>query len=286
VKISSLYLQAFYQLSQDRNFTRAASNLAITQSAFSTRILKLESELETTFIVREKGNLQLTEAGEKLLRYCEKALRLEDEVLSTLKNSEDGLLAGTIRLGGFSSINRSAALPALAPLLRGHPSVSITVLETELDELLSLLKTSRVDFVISNKVPQSQAIESAFLGFEVNVLVQAKNTEFNGHYLDHDSQDVTTSSYFQLRPELDTNVRKRYLDDVYGLIEGAKLGLGRAVLPLHLIESEKQLDILYPKTKLKVPMYLLYYQSAFQTDLEKSVISALTSYFRKHFPQK
>ncbi|NQZ01089.1 MAG: LysR family transcriptional regulator [Bdellovibrionales bacterium] len=286
MKISSLYLQAFYQLSQDLNFTRAASSLAITQSAFSHRILNLESELETTLFVRDKGNIQLTQAGEKLLRYCEKALRLEEEALSSLTGSNNSELAGTIRLGGFSSIIRSQALPAIAPILANNPKTTVEVYERELSELLGLLKTSKADFIISNQVPQNQAIQADFLGFEINVLVQSKKLRLKNHYLDHDAVDVTTSSYFQLRPELNKNITRRYLDDVYGLIEGVKLELGRAVLPLHLIEAESDLEILYPKTKLKVPMYLLQYKSNFPTRLEKQVNQQIIKHFRQTMPQK
>ncbi len=281
--LSTIQLRAFYQLSQDRNFTKAAETLAITQSAFSHRIMGLEKELETTLFSREKGNIQLTEAGESLLRYCEKVYRLQDEVLETLYDSSSKDLVGTVRIGGFSSINRSCVLPALAPLLRENPRLSLTIHSVELDELLDLMKASKVDFVISNRPSPHNGIHGEFLGYEENVLVESKKHKFNGHYLDHDSRDVTTSSYFKLKPELDKKVKRRYLDDVYGLIEGVKLGLGRAVLPLHLIANERDLKVLYPKTKMRVPLYLLYYQNSYHTKVEKAVITVITEHFQKMF---
>lgn len=283
MEISSLYLKAFYQLSQDKNFTKAADKLAITQSAFSHRILNLEKDLETTLFIREKGNIQLTEAGEKLLRYCEKLYRLQEEVLESIYDDEAVDLVGTVRVGGFSSINRSCILPALAQLLRENPRVSISTFSVELDELLDLMKSSKVDFVLSNKPPQSTSIQTDFLGFEDNVMVESKKYKFSGHYLDHDSKDVTTSSYFKLKPELAKSTKKRYLDDVYGLIDGVKLGLGRAVLPTHLISDQKDLKVLFPKTKLQVPIYLLYYKNSYHTRLEKAVINAIKSYFKTRF---
>ncbi|MCB0392345.1 MAG: LysR family transcriptional regulator [Bdellovibrionales bacterium] len=280
MNISSIYLKAFYQLAQDKNFTKAASNLAITQSAFSQRILNLEEELGATLFIRERQNIRLTETGELLLRYCEKVFRLEEEFLLDVKEpSRSGELAGSVRVGGFSSVLRSCLLPSLQSLLRDNPKLSLTILSVELDELFDLLKTSKVDFVLSNKEPQEQAIKSTFLGYEYNVLVESKKYPFAGNYLDHDSEDVTTSSYFKLKPGLASNIKKRYLDDVYGLIDGVKLGLGRAVLPEHLIRHEKDLKVLFPKTKLKVPVYLLYYESAYQTRVERSVIEAISKFF-------
>ena len=283
MNISSLHLKAFYELAQQKNFTRAAKRLAITQSAFSHRILNLESELETTLFIREKQNVRLTETGEHLLRYCEKVSRLESEALADLKgNAESKELIGSLRIGGFSSILRSCLLPALSPLLRKHPKLSLTTVTVELDELLELLKSSSVDFVLSNKVPQSQAMESIFLGYEDNVLVESRTHSQNGNYLDHDSQDVTTNSYFKLRPELAKGIRKRYLDDVYGLIDGVKLGLGRAILPLHLIKNEKDLKILYPNTKLRVPIYLIFYKNTYRTKIEMAAIESIVDHFSKH----
>ena len=66
--------------------------------------------------------------------------------------------------------------------------------------------------------------------------MQSRKYDFDGNCLDHDSRDATTNSYFKLKPELAKNEKRRSLDDVYGLIDGMKLGMGRAVLPLHLIE--------------------------------------------------
>lgn len=283
MEISSIYLKAFYQLSQDKNFTKAANNLAITQSAFSHRILNLEKDLEATLVIREKGNIQLTETGETLLRYCEKVYKLQEEVLETIKDGQADDLAGTVRIGSFSSVNRSCILPSLAELLRNNPRLSISTFSVELSELLGLMKSSKVDFVLSNRVPQNNSIQADFLGYENNVLVESRKHKFSGHYLDHDSNDVTTSSYFKLRPELDKKTKKRYLDDVYGLIDGVKLGMGRAILPIHLIEEEKDLKILYPKTKLQVPLYLLYYKNSYFTELEKAVVENIKKYFQRKF---
>ncbi len=283
MEISSLYLKAFYQLSQDKNFTKAAGNLAITQSAFSHRILNLEKELETTLFIREKGNIQLTDAGEKLLRYCEQVYKLQEEVLESICDDRSNDLVGTIRIGGFSSVNRSCVMPALAKLLRDNSRVSIAIFSVEIDELIDLMKSSKVDFVLSNTLPQNNSVQADFLGYENNVLVESIKYKFNGHYLDHDSKDVTTSSYFKINPKLDKKTRKRYFADVYGLIDGVKLGLGRAVLPTHLIEKDKDLRILFPEKKLKVALYLLYYKNTYQTKLEKAVIKAITEYLKSAF---
>jgi DNA-binding transcriptional LysR family regulator len=170
--------------------------------------------------------------------------------------------------------------------LRDNPRLEFFSHSAELDELTPLLRNSKVDFIIHNKLSTHNSIENLFLGYEDNVLVKSKKHDLSHIYLDHDPLDVTTSSYFKLKPELAKNIKKRYLDDVYGLIDGVKLGLGRAILPLHLIKDEKDLTVLYPRTKLRVPLYLQYYKNSYLTKIEKEVISAVMDFFQKEFAQK
>jgi DNA-binding transcriptional LysR family regulator len=286
MNLSNNSLKAFHQLAQDLNFTKAAASLAITQSAFSQRILNLERELETTLVIREKGNIQLTDAGERLLRYCDQFSKLEEQFVHEIKDDDAADLVGTVRIASFSSIHRSCLIPSLGNLLRDNPRLEFFSHSAELDELTPLLRNSKVDFIIHNKLSTHNSIENLFLGYEDNVLVKSKKHDLSHIYLDHDPLDVTTSSYFKLKPELAKNIKKRYLDDVYGLIDGVKLGLGRAILPLHLIKDEKDLTVLYPRTKLRVPLYLQYYKNSYLTKIEKEVISAVMDFFQKEFAQK
>lgn len=61
----------FIEVSRTRHFGQAAKNLCITQSTVSARIRLLEQQLGTTLFIRERNNIQLTPAGEKMLTYAE-----------------------------------------------------------------------------------------------------------------------------------------------------------------------------------------------------------------------
>ena len=60
-------LKTFMEVSRTRHFGRAAENLYLTQSAVSFRIRQLESVLGVELFSRQRNNIQLTEAGEKLM---------------------------------------------------------------------------------------------------------------------------------------------------------------------------------------------------------------------------
>lgn len=284
--LSSLQLEAFHTLGQTRNFSKAARRLHISQSAFSQRVINLERELGTTLLIRDRADIKLTEAGERLLRHCEVRGNLEAEFLRSLIPSCGDELSGVIRVGGFSSVMRSLVLPALAPLMRKHPDLSIITFSAELDEILDLLKSARADVVLSNRDPGREGVVPKFLGYEENVLVRSRRFPEADAYLDHDERDVTTSSYFRLLHDRPKSVRKRYLDDVYGLIDGVRLGYGKAVLPRHLISGLMDLEVLHPNTRLMVPVYLLHFEQPFYTRVQEALVAALLKHFEERLPRR
>lgn len=67
-------LKTFLEVQRTRHFGRAADNLFLTQSAISARIRQLEDELGVQLFKRDRNNIQLTAAGQKLMRHAEAIL--------------------------------------------------------------------------------------------------------------------------------------------------------------------------------------------------------------------
>ena len=63
--------RTFLELARVRHFGRAAENLYITQAAVSARIKQLESYFDTQLFIRDRNNIKLTSAGERLISYAE-----------------------------------------------------------------------------------------------------------------------------------------------------------------------------------------------------------------------
>lgn len=63
--------RTFLELAKVRHFGRAAENLYITQAAVSARIKQLESYFDTQLFIRDRNNIKLTSAGERLIGYAE-----------------------------------------------------------------------------------------------------------------------------------------------------------------------------------------------------------------------
>lgn len=83
-------LKTFLEIYRTRHFGRAADNLHLSQSAVSARIRLLEDELGVTLFSRERNNIQLTAAGQKLLRHAENIVTTWNQVRQEMAMGEGG----------------------------------------------------------------------------------------------------------------------------------------------------------------------------------------------------
>lgn len=274
----SSQLDAFSAVVELGSFSKAAKKLFLTQSALSQRILNLEGTLNTALLIRDPKGLRLTTAGSELLRYCQVRENLEEEVLKKI-SSASTTTSGVIRIAGFSSVMRSVIMPSLKDLLYKNSEIHIELINTEIRELPSMLTNNQVDFIVTGQEPFRREIESHHIGDEINVLIskanEAKIRNLN-IYLDHDEEDTVTEKFLRQNPNLDINYDRRFLDEVYGLIDGVKLGWGKAVVPRHLVRKERSLKV-EELNPLIMPVHLQYFRRPFYGELHKRVVSEITS---------
>jgi DNA-binding transcriptional LysR family regulator len=277
VGLSSLYLDAFFAAARSLNFSVAAKELHITQSALSQRIKGLEEELDLTLFVRLPRGVQLTEAGARLLRYCQARFSMEQELLEQLtgKTSKQGL-GGVVRIGGYSSVVRSILMPALAPLLRTNRNVQVHFQNAEMRQLPELLLTGNVDFIVTDTVVHRADIETVELGQEECVMARSSENALDEHvYLDHDPDDPTTAKFFSMQAGTLPEYRRSYMDEIYAIIDAVALGLGQAVISRHLIARDPRLQIVNGFRSMFVPVLLHYHKQPFYTALQRAAIKEL-----------
>ena len=274
MSLSSIQLEAFLSVAQLGNFTKAADRLHITQSALSQRILNLETDLQTTLFVRQRGGTRLTEAGVKLLHYCQVKQGLEDELLQGL-TSQGTSLGGVINIAAYSTVARSVILPAISSLIQTHNNLRLNLRTAEIGDLPSLLHSGEFDFIIMNSVVTREGLSHIELGEECSVLCEKIDYDGPDRYLDHNDADQTTFQYLKLLKRRPAEIKRQYLGDIYALIDGVKLGLGRAVIPQHLIREEKQIRALHKQTVLREKVYLTFHEAPYQTKLHQAIIQCL-----------
>lgn len=272
MSLSSLYLDAFYTCAQTGNFTQAAERLFITQSALSQRIKKLEEELETALFVRDRAGVRLTEQGEVLLKYCQVKESFEQEVKTSLSQNTSGL-HGIVRIGAYSSVMRSVIMPSLKKLIVQNPGVQVHARTSELHDLPQMMKRGEIDFMVLDHDLKREDYISKILGQEKFVMASSKSGK-SEVYLDHDEEDETTHKY--LRIPKGRKIKRSFLSDIYGLIDGAEAGMGSAVLPLHLIKGRKNIVVSDDRV-LENPVVLNYHRQDHYPKLFSAAIEALTA---------
>lgn len=115
-------LRALQAVKKCGGVTAAAEALCLSQSAVSHKIRRLEGALDCTLLSRRAGAPLLTETGERLLRYAERIISLQEEALASLGVRP---LKGTIRFGVTEDITSSGLAAILGRFARLYPNVNV-----------------------------------------------------------------------------------------------------------------------------------------------------------------
>ena len=150
------HLRYFWAIAHERNLTRAAQKLHVSQSALSVQLRQLEDRLGHALFERRGRQLLLTEAGRIALDHADTIFRAGDELLSTLHGrplDEQPVL----RIGASATLSRNFRMLLLKPLM-ARPDVRVRLASGSLRELLAQLSAHTLDVVLSNDaVPRDKA---------------------------------------------------------------------------------------------------------------------------------
>ncbi len=276
--LSSRQLDAFQVLVRVRHFARAAEALHISQSALSQRIKKLEDTLEEKLFHRGSGELELTDAAFRLVQYCRVRADLESDLRSHIgAGSGQSKVGGVIRLAGFSSCMRSLVYPALANLIRSCTSVRFDLQTRHMFELEESLLKDEADFVVTSEPTSRAGFESLRLGCEQNVLVRGRQANLrNDLYLDHNVHDDFTEQFFSIQGiSTGGSLRRSFCADIYGIIDAVAAGLGKGVVPLHMVEHDPRIVVIREAGILETDVNLQFQTREHYSKLHTEVVHAL-----------
>jgi DNA-binding transcriptional LysR family regulator len=128
------------------NFTRAAHDLNITQSALSRSIQALETECRLQLFDRHRGMVALTQAGREFIRHAEALLRNEAALRNVVGQSSQGD-GGHISLGVIPLVARILLAPVLAKRV-SQPHFHADVVIGSSKQLLPMIMQERIDLGI------------------------------------------------------------------------------------------------------------------------------------------
>ncbi len=143
--LSLQLLDQFVVLARTKNFTRAAEELHLSQSALSRAIQKLEDQLGQPLFERKPREVVLTELGELLLQRAKHILQLMEDTFSEL--SEAGR-RGRIRLGAIPTIAPYFLPSLLSSFAKKYPDIAVLVQEDTTENLIKRCHHGEIDLAI------------------------------------------------------------------------------------------------------------------------------------------
>ena len=120
-------LHVFLAVAEERNFSRAAVRLRLTQSTLSHTIRSFEERLGVRLLTRTTRSVAPTEAGERLLRAARPGLEVIAAELASLTELRDKP-AGTVRVTTSNHAYQTVLRPALTRLLPDYPDIQAEVM--------------------------------------------------------------------------------------------------------------------------------------------------------------
>jgi len=118
----------FIEVAKHKNITKASEEMHISQPALSKSIIALEDELGTPLIIRTNKAIELTDAGEVLLKYAVKMTSVLDEMYQSISDLTN-LSVGQINIGLPPFIGSLFFPKVLAKFHHTYPNIKLDITE-------------------------------------------------------------------------------------------------------------------------------------------------------------
>ncbi len=292
------YKDYVYEVYKERSFSKAASNLYISQPSLSARIIKLEIELGMPIFDRSTSPLRLTEFGKVYIEAIEDIREIEKRVEGCITNI-NMLRKGELSLGASNVFAAYALPPIIAEFKNKYPDVRIKLTEGNTEELEALLSQNKVDMVIDNNRYDGSVYDKALYTKERILLAVPRKfhecdkvkeyaldrecIEAKG-YLDDNCPAAPLSSFsgvpfIMLTPGNDTRIRGEKMCREAGFRPNIVLEVHQQATAYMIATSKMGATFISDSVVQKMPMYenMVYYKIE-----SESAEREVYFYFKKH----
>ncbi|WP_321926284.1 LysR family transcriptional regulator [Paraburkholderia guartelaensis] len=243
-------LVGFMNVARERNFTRAAAQLGVSQSALSRTVSALEKRMGLQLLTRTTRSVSLTEAGERLMaaiapRFQE--IEAEVESLRAMSNSP----GGTVRITTTDYAANTYVWPRLQPLLRQYPDLRIELVN---DYGLADIVADRYDIGVRLGDQVAKDMIAVRIAPDTTMAIVGAPAYLQSSAPAKTPQDLTLHNCINLRlptrdsllpwelrkgrRELQVRVEGQLtFNNVYQMLDAALGGFGLAYVPKDLVEA-------------------------------------------------
>ncbi len=225
------YLKAFMAAVEQGSFSKAAEELNIAQSAVSRQVKLLEESIDDELLIRSSKHLALTPKGQRLYDALK---HFQSETTTLLSDGERSL----IRVGIPHGLLETWFQTLLGRYYQTHDH-NITITVGSMQDLREGLEAGRFELVFTPFEIDSELLVSRAVLKESFAIVSQSAI---------DPQRLSDYRWIVYGPEdllLQTHkkIPRRILqvNSITAMLKLVKLGVGIAVLPDHMVTSEKDL---------------------------------------------
>jgi DNA-binding transcriptional LysR family regulator len=252
-------LRILKAVATEKNFTKAAEILYISQPSLSKQIKTLEKNLDILLINRENNKISLTENGKVFLQYSERILALCEESCRALLDLKNGD-RGNLTVGASQTIGTYLMPRFLALFAQNYPQINLKVQVNSTRIIAKNVLNREVDIaVVGGEVPyelRKKLQVEHFVEDELSLIIPkshpfAKKKIINKDDLYH-LNFITLNSNSTIRKFIDNILRQNnietnqlkiimQLNSIEGIKTAVSLGLGAAFVSSSAIEKEIEL---------------------------------------------
>lgn len=144
------HLRYFWMVAKTGSIARAAEQLHLTPQSISGQLSVFEDALGVALFRRSGRNLELTDAGRRILSYAEDIFTIGDEMLEVVRNQK-AKKALPFKVGIADSVSKLVAYLLVEPALKLAEPVRLVCREGRLPSLLAELAIHRLDMIIADR---------------------------------------------------------------------------------------------------------------------------------------
>ncbi|PEI96727.1 LysR family transcriptional regulator [Bacillus pseudomycoides] len=167
--------EIFQKVVELGNFTRAAEQLNMTQSAVSHAIASLEKEFGHSLLHRNKqAEIRRTEFANRIFPHIQNVLKSEAAIKQEV-SMQNKRLEGTLKIGAFTSAAAQILPSMLLQLKKSYSGVKVLLFEGTYGEVMEWIDNGTVDigFVLESNV--NKQMKSILVSKDEIVLGLPKN---------------------------------------------------------------------------------------------------------------
>jgi DNA-binding transcriptional LysR family regulator len=247
-------LKVFYTVAQRLSFTKAASELFITQPAVTKHIKELEQQLSQQLFKRNGNNIALTPAGKVLEKYAEKIFQTYTDLENELAQLND-LEAGTLHIGASTTVAQTILPKLLALFKKTYPKITFNFIQANTDQISQMVLAEKIDIAIVEGAAHSTQLAYTDFAKDEIVLVTAANNKLS-------KKAEISPKQLPAIPLVLREAGSGTLDVIFNALAGAQI-------------SPKDLNIeIQLESSIAIKQYLLYSETATFLSIQ-SVVSEL-----------